>query len=263
MSDDEKTEVSEARPEGWLTTKRRVSIAVGVLVIVAIGLVVVNQLIKSKSTDRVAVSGDVQSIEVSAPGTVTLTDGQLAVSRTSKYVFKKPGASAKVDKGVLKLKANCGGVRVGGCSVAYAIVVPSNISVTVNNSGGSVEVKGAKSDVRAVTKSGSVILNDSYGRIDVQTNEGKVTGTALSSRDVSVKTQTGPIALRFSAAPSNVNADSKGGVVTVQVPKSSTTFNVDASSQSGKTTTDIPRDGSSPFVIKAHSETGAVTVETK
>src|SRR4051794_4142231 len=106
MSDDEKTEASEVQSEGWLTTKRRVSIAIGVLVIVAIALMVVNQLIKSKSTDKVVAPADVQSIEISAPGTVTLTDGELSISRTSKYVFKKPGASAKVDKGVLKLKAD-------------------------------------------------------------------------------------------------------------------------------------------------------------
>jgi hypothetical protein len=263
MSDDEKTEVSEGKSQGWLTTKRRVSIAIGILVIVAIALMVLNQMIKSKVTDTVVVTDVVQSIEITTPGSVTLTDSasDLSISRTSKYVFKKPGVSAKVEDGVLKLQGDCGGVRLGGCSVAYFIAAPANIPVMVNNAR-AVSLKGVKSDVKVV-KSGAVSLNNPYGRVDVQTSGGAVTGTAISSRDVHVTTETGAVNLRFSVVPSNVDVQTQSGAATVQVPKSSTSYKVDASSQSGKTTTAIGRDANSPFAIKVSSESGAVTVEAK
>lgn len=264
MNDDEKTEISDAKSQGWLTTKRRISIAIGTLVIVAIALTILNQAVKSKTTETVAdIVDPYDSIEISSPGKVTLMDGPFAISRTSKYVFKKPTASVKVDEGVLKIQGDCGGLRLGGCSVDYNVVVPSDVPVKVINGGGAVALDGVKADVAISTKTGTVMLEKSYGRVEVETDTGAVKGTAVSSLDVMVKTDSAQVDLRFAASPKNVDVESQAGAVHIAVPKTATNYQVDVSSQSGKTVTDIARDGNSPFSIKARSGSGDVTVEAK
>jgi hypothetical protein len=263
MTDAETTHVDDQN-QGWLTTKRRIAIAIAVLVVVAVLLVVVDRLIKSKSTELVSVADPVTSIEVdSSSGTIKLIDGSdLSITRTDRYVFKKPSSEAVVENGVLRLEGDCGGLRVGDCSVSFDVAVPANIPVSVK-AAGSVKVTGLKSDVSVDVKSAAVDMEDTYGRVEVKTTNGDVSGVKVSSRDVKVETKSGGAEMQFASSPNNVEVVSDSGAVTVQVPKSSTAYNIDAVTRSGKMTVDVRRDTSSPFAIKARSESGNVTVQAR
>jgi hypothetical protein len=262
MIDDEQSN-PQVEPQGRLTTKRRISIAVGVLVVVAIVLMVVNQLVKSTAKENVSLAGSITAVEISSSGKISLTDGPLHITRHSQYVFKKPGNSAKLVDGVLKVKSDCGGIRLGDCSVNYDLALPADVPVKITNTGGAVLVRASKSDVLIATKSGAVTLENSYGRVQVETKSGAIKGTSVSSLDVAAKSESGAIDFRFAASPSAVDAETRSGAIRVSVPKSATNYNVEAASQSGRTTTEVARDASSPFKISAHSESGAVTVEAK
>jgi hypothetical protein len=263
MSNTEHATTSSTTSTGWLTTKRRITIAVGALVVVAIALMVLNQLVKSKSNENVSVADTFSSVEISSPGEITIVDGAMSINRKAEYVFKKPGSGAKVEDGVLKLESDCGGLRLGVCTVDYRVAFPADVPVKVQNSGGAVVVRSSKSDVHIVTESGNVTIEDSYGRITAETKSGSVKGTAVSSRNLNATTESGDVDLRFASSPNDVVSESESGDVRVVVPKSTTNYDVEAASQSGKTVTEITRDQSSPFKIRARSESGAVTVEAK
>jgi hypothetical protein len=263
MSDQLKTEPNTNESQGWLTTKRRILIAVSVLAVVAIALMIVNELVKSKSTDTVSVAGEFDSVEISSPGKVTLTEGPVSISRSSEYVFKKPGGSSEIEDGVLELESHCGSLRLGVCTVDYNIALPADVAVTVDNGSGEVVVRGSKSDLDIKTKSGAVTLENSYGRVEAVTGSGSVKGTSVSSLEVIVESGSGEVDLQFAAAPRVVDVETESGAAKVRVPKSATNYKVDASSQTGRTVTDVTRDESSPFDIKVRSDSGDVTVESK
>jgi hypothetical protein len=263
MTDTEHSADSPTDSQGWLTTKRRITIAVAVLVLVAVALMVVNQVIKSKSTENVSVADTFSSVEISTPGKVTITDGPVNITRRSEFVFTKPEAKVKVEDGVLKLSAKCGGMRLGVCVVQYDVALPADVAVKVDNSSGAVVVRASKSDVEVTTKSGDITFENSYGRVKAVTSTGEIKGTTVSSLDVDVESQNGAVDIRFAASPNDVSATSKSGDVRVVVPKSATNYDVEAASQSGRTITEVTREGNSPFKIRAQSESGDVTVEAK
>jgi DUF4097 and DUF4098 domain-containing protein YvlB len=263
MAEDEPQPTDETKT-GWLTTRRRIAIAVGGLVVAAIAITVVGQIVKTKSTTDLTFADVISSIEIdSSAGGVTLIDGRndpLTVKRTTEYVVGKPDVSEKVEDGVLKIKADCGGIKLGSCSANYELRVPVSLRMKVQTSSGRIDVQGVKGDLETTTSSGDVELAGTYGRILANTETGTIRSADMSSTDVSATSESGLIELVFAGSPSKVEVASDSGNVEIELPRGGTSYAIDAASQSGKTTIDARRDTSSPYSIKATSESGDVTV---
>ena len=116
--------------------------------------------------------------------------------------------------------------------VTYTVVVPKEYGAAVKTSGGDVEVKGTKGDVRAETSGGDLVVRDVAGMVDARTSGGNVEGTnvagdlhmSTSGGDIKVRNVTGVVDVSTSGGNvsvteirGKVTAETSGGDVSVGV----------------------------------------------
>lgn len=173
---------------------------------------------------------------------ISVGSGPMSVTETLRYGAVKPSTSHRVEAGTLKLVgAGCGNSQP--CEVHYEITVPASTPVTVTQDNGEVDVDGVT------------------GTIDLSTTNGRVHGTALGAKQVTLKTGNGAVTAAFAVAPDNVDARTDTGAVTLVLPRGAT-YNVQAHVDIGTAQVDVPTDPSSPHRITATSVTGLVAVRT-
>jgi hypothetical protein len=164
------------------------------------------------------------------------TGGGVVVHRDVDYHSDQPPTPGQtVTAGVLHLTANC-----DDCGIAYDVTVPASLAVTVTDDAGEVTVTGVA------------------GAIDVTDSAGHVEGRDLRAPSVRVEASAGAVDLTFAAPPTDVIAHSNAGEVTVAVPSGS--YTVDASSKAGARTVNVPNDPSAARHVKVSSNAGAVSV---
>jgi hypothetical protein len=178
---------------------------------------------------------------------VTISGGgrrtTLAVERTDRYAFGHDADVRRtVSDGVLRLQARCPNAVPRACSVAYRLVVPDNVPLTVRTTSGTVTFRGYRGSARVTTRSGDV---DVAG----------FCGFSLEAR-----AESGDIAAAAACAPQQLTLRSTSGSVRATVPPGR--YQVEAESASGsETVTGIDAVADAPFAIQALSSSGDVTVE--
>jgi hypothetical protein len=178
---------------------------------------------------------------------VTISGGgqrtTLAVERTDRYAFGHDAdVQRTVSDGVLRLQARCPNAVPRACSVAYRLVVPDNVPLTVRTTSGTVTFRGYRGSARVTTRSGDV---DVAG----------FCGFSLEAR-----AESGDIAAAAACAPQQLTLRSTSGSVRATVPPGR--YQVEAESASGsETVTGIDAVADAPFAIQALSSSGDVTVE--
>jgi hypothetical protein len=178
---------------------------------------------------------------------VTISGGgqrtTLAVERTDRYAFGHDAdVQRTVSDGVLRVQARCPNAVPRACSVAYRLVVPDNVPVTVRTTSGTVTFRGYRGSARVTTRSGDV---DVAG----------FCGFSLEAR-----AESGDIAAAAACAPQQLTLRSTTGSVRATVPPGR--YQVEAESASGsETVTGIDAVADAPFAIQALSSSGDVTVE--
>ena len=108
--------------------------------------------------------------------------GRVTVEQTSEYLISEPEVERSVENGVLTLKSECGGMFLLHCTTDFRIEVPEGVAINV------------KSDV------------------------GNVTGTALASSDVRVRTDVGDVDVDLTTAPDRLEAFTDVGDVELGLP---------------------------------------------
>ncbi|MET9557744.1 DUF4097 family beta strand repeat-containing protein [Streptomyces sp. NPDC006645] len=172
-----------------------------------------------------------------------------------------PDAVWKLDEDTLTLKVKCTGV-VNNCESRHKVKVPRGIAVKVQNDNGSVRAAGFDTDLHLRSDNGSVQVRDSSGRLDLFSDNGKVTTDGVSSKSVHARSDNGGVRLGLSSVPDTVDTSSDNGSVTIDLPKSGTTYAVTARSRNGSVDVDVPTDDASGHVVKARSDNGKVTVRS-
>lgn len=183
----------------------------------------------------------------------------------------------------------------GNCQLDAAASVPSATAVSVTSNGGPLSVSGITAPVTASTSGGDVTLNAVTGTLDVTTGGGNVEGTALAARDVTVNTQPGydgqggAVDLMLTTTPKDLQVNSGGGNVTIELPPGGSgyrlqldggcgRFRVGSGNGSGNqaavpssagsapatwcpdVSSSVPDDPSSPNVIVVSSAGGQITI---
>jgi hypothetical protein len=189
-----------------------------------------------------------------------------------------------------------GGTGVGiacpasNCSVVTSASVPSATALTLTGNGNNVMVGGITAPVSADTGGGSLTLNSVTGNLTLNTEGGSVDGTALSSQALSVNTDPGgfgggdngggPVDLMLTTVPKDLQINSAGANVTLQLPPNPAGYRlqldagcgngaVSAAPAGGRSAppswcgdvdSSVPSDPSSPDVIVVSSAGGEITI---
>ena len=185
-----------------------------------------NQAFSTTETKTTRVSEPVRAIALDIDtGDVELVRGsQVTVEETTEYLISKPDLERSVENGVLTIRGDCGKVFLLDCTTDFRIEVPAGVA------------------------------------IKVRTDVGNVTGTALASSDVRVKTDVGDVDVDLTTAPDRLEAHTDVGDVELRVPDAA--YDTDTDTDVGEIdVSGIVQDDRAPRSVTAKTDVGDVTIQ--
>ena len=174
--------------------------------------------------------------------TLVVEDGPVTVSETYRYSRGKPTTAHRVEGRALRLTESGCGDDNARCDVSYRIRVPKATSADITAHAGAVSVDGLAGDLHVTTEAGAVEAH------------------ALSSDEVTIKTQAGAASLKFTDAPTLVRATTSIGAIELRVP-GMTAYAVDVHAAVGGVSVDVDRNPRSAHRLEVSTEVGAVTID--
>jgi hypothetical protein len=249
-----------------ITRARRITLAVGVpLILAVIVLVALDLLARVSPTSTTintvaAIQGT--SLAVSADeGNLTLVpsaDNRVHVSGTAFSSFAAPRLHWSTSGSAMALGLQCAPLP-GSCSLSARIAVPPQVRVTATDRSGSITASGLRGGADLSTNSGNIQVSDVGGDLSLGSNSGSVSGAGLLSKVAVVSNQSGDISLRFAVVPDRVQVEDQSGDISLIVPRRP--YKVSAQANSGTTTVDVPTDPLSHQVISAVDDSGDITIQ--
>ena len=174
---------------------------------------------------------------------ITVADGPVTVTEEHRYSKGKPTTAHEVEYETLRLTESGCGDDNARCDVGYTIRMPKAMSADITAQAGAVKVDGLAGDVHVTTQAGAV------------------EGRALTSDQVTVKTEAGAASLEFAAAPSLIRTTTSAGAVELRVP-GTTAYAVDVQTSVGASSVKVDQDPASTHRIEVHTDVGAVKIES-
>jgi hypothetical protein len=176
------------------------------------------------------VAGSGRDVTIDSHAEATLRVPRLAVSAEGSHV---------------RVSGGCPAFALGPCHTTTVVHVPPGVPVQVRAASGDISASGLSARVRLVTSSGDVSADD------------------LTASRVTASSNSGDVALEFTAPPRAVTVRGHSGDVHVVVPASGGPYDVDAETTSGSVADDgVAKSARSDRVITAHTNSGDVTVES-
>jgi hypothetical protein len=169
-------------------------------------------------------------------------DGPVTVTEKHRYSKGKPTTAHQVDGRTLRLTESGCGDDDARCDIQYRIQVPSSMSADITAQAGAVKVAGLA------------------GSLHVTTEAGAVEGRALTSDEVTVKTEAGATSLEFTEAPALISTTTSVGAVNLRVP-GGTAYAVDVRTSVGAGSVSVDKDPASAHRIQVQTDVGAVKIE--
>jgi hypothetical protein len=182
----------------------------------------------------VVIDGGASSITVTGSGRDTIF-----VSQESTYTKTPPTTSSKVAGTTLTLSYGCTAQLV--CGVAYNVLVPAGITVTVS------------------TRAGAITLTSLSGTVTAHTDAGLITASELTSATAELTSNAGGIVATFSDPPSSIHASTNIGPITITVPGSAA-YDVSTHTYVGSSTVTVRKNAASSHAITASSDLGSITI---
>jgi hypothetical protein len=174
--------------------------------------------------------------------TIAVQDGPVTVSEEYHYSRGKPTTAHRVEGRALHLTESGCGDDDGRCDVRYRIRVPKATSAQISAHAGAVTVDGLAGDVHVTTEAGAVEAR------------------ALSSDEVTIKTEAGAASLEFTDAPTLVRTTTSIGAIELRVP-GTTAYAVDVHTEVGRVSVEVDKDPRSAHRLEVSTEVGAVKID--
>jgi hypothetical protein len=255
---------------GPLTPGRRATLTFGLpfaLFFVGYGaLALVNVMGLASYTDTVTLTPQAQVLTVKSPeGSIKLLpspDSQVHVTAKGHYTLERPKLHAtSTAAGVTVNGSGCSPFGVIVCGQDITVELPPGFKVVASSSGGDVRATGLTGPLQLHSSAGDVHVDGTTGPLTVSSSAGDVSGTNLSSVQVSASSSAGDVSLTFAGVPTAVTATSSAGDVTVRVP-GSVAYQVKTPGRGlGDSRVTVQRDDASTHVITASTSAGDVKVE--
>ncbi|MFC4945302.1 DUF4097 family beta strand repeat-containing protein [Pseudonocardia sp. GCM10023141] len=216
---------------------------------------------KAEFSDDATLSQQITAVRVTGDsGDVTVRGGTgpATVHRVVSYSGEKPGATQRVEGGVLVLE-DC----TGNCSVDYTITVPTGTPINGKISSGSYALTGLGA-VDVTSDSGDITMDGITGPVRANADSGTIDGRSLRGGRVDATADSGDVRLALTT-PQDVTANAGSGSITVTVPAGSSypadSYNVSAVTDSGTATVRIANDPAGAHRLDLRSDSGDVTVQ--
>lgn len=208
---------------------------------------------KEEAIDETKVTDEFTSVlfDNSSGNVFIRTGDEPSVSRVVHHDDEPPGASHRVEDGVLILDA----CPVDDCWIDYEVVVPAGVTVNGAVGSGDVEVAGAgAANIQA--GSGNVTLRDVDGAVNVDIRSGDADLFGIGGR-AQVTAASGNVTVRL-ADPADVRVEARSGNIDVAVPAGD--YEVDASAGSGDVDNTIDSVEGAAHRVELHASSGDVMV---
>ena len=189
----------------------------------------------SSAVTGLVLRGDVGPVNITGADRSTI-----AITAHLSYRGSAPVITRGVSHGLLDLGYRCLS-RSRDCGVAFDIMVPRALAVTVRWGTGPIQLGGLT------------------GSVFVHTGVGPIQANGMSGPLIRLYTGAGTISVRCTAPPRLLVASSGVGEVTVRVPVT-VAYRVTAKTQVGSVRVTVPQAAGSGHKIYASTGTGAVTV---
>jgi DUF4097 and DUF4098 domain-containing protein YvlB len=173
---------------------------------------------------------------------IEAADGPVTVTEKHRYSKGKPTTAHQVEGQRLHLSESGCGDDDARCDVEYTIRMPGAMSADITAQAGAVKVHGLA------------------GNMHVTTQAGAVEGLALTSDEVTVKTEAGAASLEFAEAPMLIRTTTSVGAVELGVPGTAA-YAVDVKTSMGASSVEVKQDPASKHRIEVRTEVGAVKIE--
>jgi len=194
------------------------------------------------------VRGEIASLAFDlADGDIEIVGGgnrdEVSVRRTASYAFgHAPTLEPTVKDGAYRVRARCPTSLVGGCSLAYRVVVPDNVELNIRTTSGAVSLRGYRGTARVTTTAGAVSISGYCGNL------------------LEAHTGAGDISVAANCAPPRMTLRSGSGGIHAVMPPGR--YDLDAESTSGATGVHgVQARDDAPYVVQALSASGEVLVE--
>jgi Putative adhesin len=204
--------------------------------------------------------------------------GRLRVTGTARYALARSAVTWQSGPAGVSVSSRCRQLT-GPCSFAYAVAVPpggiarvddSSGDLTASGLAGPLTVQAGSGDVRVSALSGDVRISDDSGDVSgssltspeltISADSGNVALTGLASPDVTVASQSGDTVLRFARVPARVQVSADSGNVTLVLPPGAAAYRVTARSSDAIPAVRVPKNSSSPHVITVTDQSGNITI---
>ena len=210
----------------------------------------------------VPVSGQRVSVSIdNADATITPGGGsRIAVNGTLRASLDRPAFGWHSTPAGLVLHSSCPLGYSGSCTMAYDIVVPGGLPVTVTDANGNLTTSGLRGQITLSDGSGDITASGLTGTVRLSDDSGDISVTSLAGTDVTGTEGSGDITLTFTKVPLGVDVTAVSGDITLILPRGPTAYQVRASSASGGVSDTLVRGLFSPHVIVASSGSGDVSI---
>lgn len=217
-------------------------------------------LASGANPETVRVEGSSAGIELTGTATDTVS-GELHLSW---YGDWQPAVDANWEDRTWVVDLNCRYVSTllwfaPGCGIDYAAQFPRTSDLEVRLSSGSAVVENMTGAVDLQTESGTIDARDVAGDLVASAGSGEILSAGLTSDSVGAQTTSGSTFLEFAEPPAQVEAEATSGSIEVLVPRGEN-YRVLTNSLSGRVNVDVSTDPDAESVIDLRSTSGSITV---
>jgi DUF4097 and DUF4098 domain-containing protein YvlB len=168
-------------------------------------------------------------------------DDKVHVSLSGTYTGREPTVETRANavRGELAISAHCIG---SGCRLELDVALPDGVQLSAD------------------TSEASITLLRLSGQLRIKSDGGSINAVRLLSDKVSVTSVSGSVDLGFDRPPTEVQADTSDGSVSVLVPRTAT-YAIDAAAAHGSTTLNAASDPGSKHRLRLRAAGGSITVD--
>ncbi|MEU7145882.1 DUF4097 family beta strand repeat-containing protein [Nocardia sp. NPDC046473] len=243
---------------------RRWFLVTGLLVfvlVVASGLsLIVDHVLPRKPFSATATVAAGTSLRVAADAAdITLragTDESVHVTATGDYPYTAtPNTmTASTADSVTTVTGGCR----SACSLHLDITLPATLTVQAEVKSGSITLADLTGPLTARTQSGSIEVANPASPVELHSGSGQIVVHGSRSNRLIASAASGEVRVGFIAVPTAVTITTAAGHVDLNLPTAE--YYIDATSRSGTSTIDVPNNRYAGNTIKVKTESGGIDI---